>query len=102
MNRLMLALALVDGLAIARIDSGPTWDDAGITAGMLFISAGFFTLLAPRRPWLVALLVGAWVPAHAIARTQNFTALIALLFAFIGAYSAFGIRKLAGEVKASD
>ena len=36
----LAAIAL--GLLIAWVDSAPTWDDTGITAGMIFLTAAVF------------------------------------------------------------
>jgi hypothetical protein len=60
----LLAAAIAMGLAIAWVDSRPHWDDTGITAGSLLLSAGLLGLMGPRRPWLWALGIGIWIPAH--------------------------------------
>ena len=95
MNRFILPLASLAGLSIAWIDSRPRWDDTGVTAGMLLLTAGFLALIAPRRVWLIALGVGIWIPLRGIATTGDFTMLLILLFPLVGAYGALGIRKLA-------
>ena len=97
MNRTLLVAAVLVGLAIAYVDSRPTWDDAGITAFSMLLAAGLFGLIAPRRPWLWALAVGIWVPAYAIARADSpaaFGMLLVLAFPFAGAYLGFGVRRL--------
>jgi hypothetical protein len=48
--------ALAAGLAIAWVDSRPTWDDTGISAAALFVASGLAALLGVRW-WLAALLV---------------------------------------------
>jgi hypothetical protein len=50
------AFALAAGLAIAWMDSRPTWDDTGITAAALFVASGLAALLGVRW-WLAALLL---------------------------------------------
>ena len=51
-------VAFVVGLGIAWLDTRPTWDDAGITAGSLLLTAGF-AAAAGGRWWGAALLVAA-------------------------------------------
>jgi hypothetical protein len=102
MDAALLVLALALGLGIAWIDSRPHWDDTGITAGLLFLSAAAVTLVAPRCPWLLGLLVGFGVFAElarpAIATHQfsfsmaTLGPLVVLLFPMAGAYSAFFLR----------
>ena len=92
MTRILLPLAVACGLAIAWVDSRPTWDDTGVTAGALVLTAGLFGLLAGRRPWLVALCVGAWLPLFENARAS--VALAVLAFAFAGAYAGYAVRRL--------
>jgi hypothetical protein len=44
-------------------------------------------------PWLWALCIGVWIPIMGIALHQNYGALLALVFAFIGAYAGMGVRR---------
>lgn len=88
------AAALV-GLGVAYVDSRPTWDDTGITAGVLLIAAAAAAAVAGRRPWLWALLVGAWTPAFEIALSHQLGSLVALVFAAAGAAAGYAaIRAL--------
>lgn len=82
------------GLAVAWVDSRPSWDDTGVTAGALALSAAVFAALSPSRPWRWALLVGAWIPALALARGQGPAALLALAAAAVGAYAGSGARRM--------
>jgi hypothetical protein len=94
---MLLVAASAVGLAIAYVDSRPSWDDAGISAFSMLIAAGLFGLIAPRRPWLWALAVGIWIPLYAIARAASpgsFAMLIVLVFPFAGAYIGMGVRRL--------
>ena len=75
MDKFILPIAIICGLAIRWVDSSPGWDDTGVTAFALLATAGILALLAPRRVWLLALGV--------------------LLFPLAGAYGGLGIRKLA-------
>jgi len=83
---LMLA-ALAAGFFIAWVDSRPNWDDTGITAGMIFLTAAFFGAIRPSRAFVWALAIGAWVPLFGIALRHNAGSLLALAVAFLGAYA---------------
>jgi hypothetical protein len=93
MQKILLLIALALGLLIAYVDSRPNWDDAGVIAMTLFLGCGALGAVGPKRPWLWALAVGLWVPAWGIAHANNYGSLLALLFAFAGAYAGMGIRK---------
>jgi hypothetical protein len=97
MQNLLLAAALLAGLFSAYVDSRPTWDDTGILAFGILIVSGLITLLGYRRPWVIALAVGIWIPLHGIFITHNYGTILALVFAFVGAYGGWlvhvGIRK---------
>ena len=93
---LLLIAAVAIGLTICWIDSRSTWDDAGITAFMLFGAALLMGLLAERNPWLMAIAIGVWIPLWQINQDANYGSLFALGVAFAGAYFGFGIRKIAG------
>ena len=69
-NRRLIALslaALVVGLAIAWNDSRPTWDDTGITAGLLVMAAALFGVVDPRRWWLGRYW---WASGHRCSRSR--------------------------------
>ena len=97
MNRVhqgvLFALAISFGLLIGYVDSRPTWDDTGITAGLLLIGAGTLGALAPQRPWVWALCVGIWIPLWGITHGPNYESLIALAIAFAGAYGGMLVRR---------
>ena len=90
----LLLVALLLGVSIAWIDTRPTWDDTGITVGLLLIAAAGFGAVYPRLAWLWALALGAWIPLFNIMIAHNFGSLLALVLAFIGAYVGVGIRSL--------
>lgn len=94
MKYVLLVIAILAGLGIAYVDSRPTWDDTGITAFSIFGACAIFSFLSPRSPWLWALAVGAWVPLAAILLNHNYGGLLALLFAFAGAYAGMLLRRL--------
>jgi hypothetical protein len=99
----LLFLAVMIGLAIAWVDSRPHWDDSGITAGALLLSAGVLGLIGPRRPWLWALGIGVWVPGYIILRqvaSHSITPgsasyLVILAFPMAGAYAGMAVRRAA-------
>jgi len=93
MQKCLLALGLVLGGLITYMDSRPNWDDTGVTALAIVVSCGLLGALGPSRPWLWALAVGLWIPVLGIVRTHNYAALLALLFAFAGAYAGMAFRK---------
>lgn len=99
MQKLLLALAVLTGLFIAYVDSRPTWDDTGITAGTILLSSGLLTLLGYPRPWLIALAIGVWTPLYETYMSHNFRLpgvilfpAVVLLIALIGAYAGWAVR----------
>ena len=90
---MLVPLALALGFAIAYVDSSPGWDDAGVSAVAVLGVSGTFGLLYPVRPWLWALAVGTWIPAYGIVREYNYATLLALVFAFAGAYGGAVVRR---------
>lgn len=88
----MLALSVSCGLVIAWIDSRPGWDDTGITAGMIVLTAALFGFLHPERPWIWALTVCGWIPLFSIIKTGDFKMLLVLLFGFAGAYLGAAVK----------
>lgn len=98
-QKILLALAVLTGLFIAFVDSRPTWDDTGITAGAMVLSSGLLTLLGYRRPWLIALAIGLWTPLYETYLSHNFRLpgvilfpLFVLLIPTIGAYAGWAVR----------
>jgi len=97
MQNILLAVAVLAGLFSAYVDASPNWDDTGILAGGLLLVSGLLTLLGHRKPWLIALAVGIWIPLHDIYLSHDFSLLLVLLFPLVGAYGRWlarmGIRK---------
>ncbi len=89
---ILLAAGGCAGLLLAYLDSLPTWDDAGIIAGSLVCISGLLTLLGYRRPWLLALAVGAWIPLRGIITSLDLSLLLLLIFPFLGAYAGALVR----------
>lgn len=87
------------GGLITYVDTRPRWDDAGITAMAIFLTCGLLGAAGPRRPWLWALAVGLWLPLIDIAVHHRAGAILALLFAFAGAYAGMGLRRAMAPVR---
>lgn len=62
MQSILLAVGVLAGSLSAWVDSRPNWDDTGILVGGLLLVSSLLTLLGHRRPWLIALAVGIWIP----------------------------------------
>ena len=98
---LMLLVALILGALIAWVDSRPSWDDTGITAGVLLLVCAGFGVLHPRFAWLWALALGAWIPLVGIVTAHNYGSLLALGIALIGTYLGVAARYLLGGTSTS-
>lgn len=95
MSRILFAASLVLGLFFAYVDSRPNWDDTGVLVGAIVLSCGVLGALGPQRPWLWALLVGLPMPVYSFLTThQPPASAVAIVFAFVGAYAGFGLRKM--------
>lgn len=86
---LLAVLSIGFGLTIGYLDSRPAWDDTGITAALLLLTAAIAAALSRRRPWLWALLIGASVPLFEIGGPAGLASLAGLAIAAIGAFGAY-------------
>ena len=82
------------GIGLAFIDQSPGWDDTGIIVMLVLLASGLFGLMAPKRPWLWALLIGGGIPLAGIVRQDSFASLVALAIALVGVYAGTAVRKL--------
>jgi hypothetical protein len=89
---------VIAGIFIAYVDSRPTWDDTGITVGFILLARCALALAGYKQPWLLALAVGGWLPLYEIIASRSFASLVALFFAFIGAYAGWGFRLVIQKV----
>lgn len=96
-NAGMTVAAVAVGFGIAWIDSRPTWDDAGVTAFAIFLTTMIFGGMRPQHAWLSALAVGMWIPLLGVIRSGNYGSVLALVFAFAGAYAGALARKFLGK-----
>lgn len=95
MQKILVLVGVAAGLFLTYVDASPHWDDTGIIAGGLILSAGLLTLLGQRRPWLVALAVGVWLPLRYILFVNHdFSMLIVFLFPLAGAYAGWAANLL--------
>lgn len=92
MQSILLALGVLAGLLSAWLDSRPNWDDTGLLVAGLLLVSGLLTLLGHRRPWLIALAVGLWIPLHDIYLSHDLRMLVILLIPFVGAYAGWAVR----------
>jgi len=82
----LVLLALMLGVLIALVDSGPGWDDTGVSAAMVLVASGLVGALHPARAWVWA--VGSWIPLSGLAFDRfDLASLLALAFAMVGAYA---------------
>ncbi len=94
MNKVLFVAALAIGAGIAYVDSRPNWDDSGVTAAAILVSCGILGAAGPSRAWLWALAVGLWIPLLGIALHRNYGSLLALPFAFAGAFAGMALRRM--------
>jgi hypothetical protein len=92
MQSILLAVGVLAGLFSAWVDSRPNWDDTGILVGGLLLVSGLLTLLGGRRPWLIGLAVGIWIPVHDIYLSHDPRMLVVLLIPLVGAYIGWAVR----------
>ncbi len=94
MRKWLIVVAILIGWGITWLDSSPTWEGTEFTALLIVLSSGVLGFLKPKRPWLVALAVGIWIPLVGVFIRHNFGGVLALVVAFIGAYSGMFIRRV--------
>ncbi len=94
MQKLLLIIAALIGISIAYVDSRPTWDDAGITAFALLLSAAIIGFFVQRRPWLYGIAVGVFLPIVGIFRNHDFWMLTVLVIPLAGVYAGRASRRL--------
>jgi uncharacterized membrane protein YczE len=90
---MLFIIACSLGILIGWIDSRPTWDDTGITVGMILSVTVVLGYAMPDRAWTSALLVGIWIPLWNILVHNNYATFVALAIALIGAYLGAFVRR---------
>lgn len=92
MQKILIGIAATIGLFSLFVETRPTWDDTGILVFGIFLACGLLVLIGYQRPWLLALVVGTWIPLYRIIVSGNYETVIALVAAFIGAYAGWLLR----------
>src|SRR5271169_1166996 len=92
--RIILIVAVAVGLFIAWIDTRPHWDDTGITVAMVFGTSAVLGSLLQRRVWLLAIVLGVWIPLANIIQFNNYGSVLAIVAAFAGAYAGAFLRRI--------
>jgi len=92
MQSLLFSVAIATGLFSLYVDTRPNWDDTSLLIAGLLLISGLLTLLGHRRPWLIGLGIGVWIPAYSILKTHDLMMLIVLLIPMIGAYGGWLLR----------
>jgi len=90
----LVPIALILGLGVAWMDSRPGFDATGITVVLLLTGALATAAVSGRRPWLWAMLVGAWTPIIEIGGGGGPASLAALVIAGVGATIGYLIARL--------
>ena len=91
---LAAALRLAVGCAIGFVDSRPTWDDTGITAGSIFLASLVVSAARPRSAWLTGLLIGVPVLAFNVILHGSFASAIAVVIGLVGAGAGYLIGRV--------
>ena len=91
-----ILLAVLAGMALASFDMRT--DDTGIEVGLVLIASIVLALVAPKRWWAIALLVGGFIPlvemGQSLAPGSRVPPGVAAVgVAFIGALSGFAIAR---------
>ncbi len=94
---IVAVVALAAGAAIAWVDTRPTWDDAGITAGALLLTAGIAAAVGLR--WWGAALAVATPILFAELPKAGWGILVALAFTSLGALLGTALRRVARSMK---
>jgi len=84
---IVLLVAVLLGLGIGWVDSRPTWDDTGITVGVILVLSGLLGGVLSERPWLVALALAGPMAVLEFVLTGNAGVVLAFMPAVVGAYA---------------
>ncbi len=94
---LWAAFGLACGVLIASIDTRPTWDDTGVTAGLLLGSAFVVSAISGRRPLLWGVLVGGPLAAMSVVGGALPVAIVVSAIALGGAGLGWVVRRSVGR-----
>jgi hypothetical protein len=91
---LLAIVAGAIGLTLGYLDSRPSWDDTGIIAALVLLSSAVVAGVSGRRPWLWALLVGAWIPLFEAFGAGGLASLAALAVSTLGAFGGYALARV--------
>lgn len=96
-NAIAVLLAVAAGLILATYDLRT--DDTGIEVGLLLIISIALAFVAPKYWWLIALLVGGFIPifemsVSGLAAAPVPSGAVALVFTVIGSLSGFAMARV--------
>lgn len=94
--RIVPVIGLAVGLGIGYVDSRPTWDDTGITAGAVFLAAAVLAAARPSVAWLTGLAVGVPILAMNVLLHANYGSVIAVAIGLVGSVVGYLVGKLLG------
>jgi len=77
-------LSLAVGCLIGYVDSRPTWDATGITAGSIFLASLLIAAWRPRSAWLTGLLIGVPGVGFNLVAHGNVASITAIVIALVG------------------
>jgi hypothetical protein len=90
------AVALLAGLGMAYVDSRPTWDDTGITAGAVLLVALVLGAAQPSAFWISGVAIGLPILAMNAVLHSNYGAALAVAVALVGAGAGAVLGKSLG------
>lgn len=91
-------VALGCGLFLTWVDSRPNFDDTGVLAMLVLISSFGLACVTPRWAWCWALLIGGGIWLNGTIAHHNYGSVLALIFAFVGAYLGVGCHHAVRKV----
>ena len=92
----VVAVAIGIGSIVGFVDSRPTWDDTGVTAGVLVLAALVLACIRPSAAWLIGLALGLPVVLFNAITRGGFGSLLAVAFSMAGAGIGYGIGRALG------
>jgi hypothetical protein len=97
----VILIAIAIGCVLGYVDSRPGWDDTGVTAGAVLISAAALALARPRAAAPVGVLVGLPVVLFDTILHGGYGSLLAFAFSMAGAALGYGVGRVHGRQQAS-
>ncbi len=94
---LLALVAAAIGLTLGYLDSRPSWDDSGITAGLLLLTSAMVAGVSGRRPWLWALLIGIWIPLLEVWGAAGLASTVAVAISTLGAFGGYLVVRSIGS-----